>query len=617
MDPRPRLDIRLLGELTVLVDATVVPIPGRQQRALLTLLAFRANHVIPNERLIEALWGPAPPSTAETGLRVSVSKVRRALGESISSRVLITQPGGYLLQLSETESDLGQFRALVAEAGRVDAPTERGLLLSQALSLWRAPPLPGPDYDAVANGEFLRLMELHDLAVGDRIDCDLEIGRHRQLVPELEALVAEAPLRERPHAQLMRALSGSGRQAEALAVYRRLRTRLVDDLGMEPSPELRELERSILAQDRVTIPRQPQTTVDPPERPHRKAVLILAAAAITACAVAVAAAAFSNGREGAARPPEELGTVARLDPQTGSVIGQMPIQARIRVGDGYGTVVVGSEIWVLNSIDHTISRIDEATGVVTETLPAGGDTVEFTYVSGELWVTNPAQNRVSRIDGETGEVVTTIPVGQLPQGIVEADGDLWVANHRGRPSGSVWRIDAETNTVLARIPVGARSFRSGPAWLASAAGSVWVGVPNLSAVVRIDPERNAVVATVPVTDGGVCGQLVADDDAVWIGSGFCGDGALTRIDPRTNEVVARIRSPRWSTVFGGALGFGSLWISTDAGPFEVDPTTNDIVGRLALGGDTVFGGNLATGAGSLWIHDAQDESLIRIDATTP
>ena len=144
MGPQPRLDIRLLGELTVLVDETVVPILGVNNEALLTVLAFRANHVVPNERLIEALWGPAPPSTAETGLRVSVSKVRRALGESISSRVLLTQPGGYLLRLSETESDLG--RLPIARRPRPDGSMPRPSAVCccrRRLSLWRDPPRTG------------------------------------------------------------------------------------------------------------------------------------------------------------------------------------------------------------------------------------------------------------------------------------------------------------------------------------------------------------------------------------------------------------------------------------------------------------------------------------------
>ena len=126
MEPRPRLDIRLLGELTVLVDGRVVPIAGRQQQVLLTLLAFRANQVVAHDRLIEALWGSAPPSTAESGLRVSVSKLRRALGDSDSPRVLVTQPGGYLLRVGENETDLGRFQALVAEASRLEASSRAG-----------------------------------------------------------------------------------------------------------------------------------------------------------------------------------------------------------------------------------------------------------------------------------------------------------------------------------------------------------------------------------------------------------------------------------------------------------------------------------------------------------
>ena len=149
--------------------------------------------------------------------------------------------------------------------------------------------------------------------------------------------------------------------------------------------------------------------------------------------------------------------------------------------------------------------------------------------------------------------------------------------------------------------------------MAAGAGSVWVGVPGIEAVVRIDPKRNAVEAIVPVPDGGVCGQIVADDEGVWVASGFCGDGNLTRIDPSTNQVAAQIASPHWSTVFGAAIGVGSVWINTDGGPFEVDPVTNEVVSRLALAGDPVWGGDLAVGAGSLWIHDGESQSLIRVD----
>ena len=233
---------------------------------------------------------------------------------------------------------------------------------------------------------------------------------------------------------------------------------------------------------------------------------------------------------------------------------------------------------------------------------------------GDIWVTSSAEDTVVRVDGATGEVVTTIPVGELPSGITEADGDIWVANHRGRPSGSVWRIDAATNEVVAKIPVGAQDYRRGPQWISSGAGSVWVGVPNLNAVVRIDTRQNKVVATIPVADGGVCGPLTAGDDAVWVAGGLCGDGTLTRIDPGTNTVVATIRSSRWHTVFGAVPGLESLWVSTDGGPFQLDPDTHRVVGRLAVAGDTLFGGNMTVDGESLWIHDADSQSVLRLAA---
>ena len=611
-----RLDIRLLGDLAVSVDDVPVEIAGRQQRALLTVLAFRANQVVAPDQLIDALWGPTPPPSAAAGLRVSVSKLRRALEPHDSPVRLMTEPGGYVLLLEPSETDVRRFEALIAQAGNASAPAKRRVLLEQALALWRGAPKAGLEYDAGLRAELTRLEELRELAVDDRIDCELILGRHQELVPELEALVAATPLRERRHAQLMRALSLSGRRAEALEVYRRIRTRLVDELGMEPGPELRDLERSILAQDDEPVSRPPAdaSSVPRPKRRRRRRWLLAGSAA----AVAAVVAALTTGRLLAdEQAPQDLGSVARLDPDTGAVLDQLPIRARIQVGDGFGTVAVDDDVWVLNSIDNTVSRIDPESDTMTASVEVGTDTADIALSAGDLWVTNPAQNRVSRVDGGTDEVVGRVPTGLLPQGITEADGDVWVANHRGRPSGSVWRIDPETERVVARIPVGAREYRSGPSWIAEGAGSVWVGVPNLSAVVRIDPATNAVVATIPVPDGGVCGNVFATDEGVWAASGFCGDGALTRIDPLTNTVVARIRSTHWHTVFGGTGGFGSVWITTDGGPFQIDPATNLVMSRLALAGDPAFGGDLAVGAGSLWVHDAGTQTLLRIDVPTP
>ena len=343
MEPGPRLDIRLLGELTVLVDGSVAPIVGRQQQALLTLLAFRANTTVLHERLVDALWGLTPPSTAGASLRVSVSKLRRAIGDSHSPSVLVTQPGGYVLRVGREETDLGRFQSLVAEAGTVSDPEARRTRLSEALTLWRGPPMPGLDDDAVAAGELTRLLELHDLATEDRIDCALELGRAREVLPELTALVADHPLRERPHAQLMRALSRSGRAPEALDVYQSFRTRLADELGLEPSAELRALQRSILAQDE---PPPAAAPVEGDAGPASAATSEVRRRARVRCR----ARGTRRGRDGRRAVVRTrivrrastggAGSVARPDAESGAVLGQLPIQSRTRVGDGFGSVVI-------------------------------------------------------------------------------------------------------------------------------------------------------------------------------------------------------------------------------------------------------------------------------------
>ncbi|SOC57700.1 DNA-binding transcriptional activator of the SARP family [Ornithinimicrobium cerasi] len=606
----------MLGELLVSVGDRPVAIAGRQQRLLLMSLALRANQVASPERLIDALWGPTPPASAAAGLRVSVSKLRRVLASAGAADVLVTRPGGYVLLLEAGRTDLARFEELVAQARATDDHVEREAMLAKALSLWRGPALEGLDHDLVAVAELIRLQELRSLAAEDRVECELALGRHREVVPTLEALITEDPFREGRQGQLMRALNGSGRQSEALDSYRRFRQRLVDETGLEPGAKLRALEQAILLQeepnDQPAVPPGDRPATGKGEQPRTRRPWLVTAAIAVCVAVATAVAAMGWWWPEEPQVRADFGTVARLDPDTGAVLGHVDVIARVGVGDGFGDIVVGDDVWVLNSIDHTVSRIDIEDASVSATVAVGADPVGLALAGGDLWVTSAAENEVVRVDGLTGDVVSRIPVGDLPSGITEADGDIWVANHRGLPTGSVWRIDAVTNQVLAKIPVGARDYRRGPQWISSGAGSVWVGVPNLNAVVRIDARSNKVVGTIPVADGGVCGPVTAGDAAVWVAGGFCGNGSLTRIDPATNTVVASITSSRWHTVFGAVPGFGSLWVNTDRGPFQLEPDTHAVVGRLAVPGDTSFGGNLTVDAESLWIHDAGSQSVLRL-----
>jgi DNA-binding SARP family transcriptional activator len=237
-------DFRVLGPLEAVADGAPVALPGRKPRALLARLLLDAPRVVAVETLVDALWGPRPPASARKVLQVYVSQLRKALGpERIETR-----PPGYLLRASDSEIDLARFTRL-AEAGRAEIdPSRRARVLRDALELWRGPGLV-EFREPFAQAAARRLAELRLLVVEERIEAELELGRHKQLVAELEELVAEEPLRERTRRQLMLALYRSGRQAEALARYREGRRLLVDELGLEPDAGLQELERAILLQD--------------------------------------------------------------------------------------------------------------------------------------------------------------------------------------------------------------------------------------------------------------------------------------------------------------------------------------------------------------------------------
>ncbi len=239
-----RVEFRLLGPLEVVAEGRVVPLDAPKPRALLAILLLRANEAVSRDLLIEELWAGRPPSSATKVLQTYVSQLRRALGRS----VIRTVPSGYELRADAGSFDLHRFEQLVRDA-RAAAPAEANRLLREALSLWRGPALAEFAYESWAQPEIERLEELRLEALQERIESDLALGASAQLVGELELLVGEYPLRERLRAQLMLALYRSGRQADALAAYRDARRALVDALGIEPTLELRQLERRILDQD--------------------------------------------------------------------------------------------------------------------------------------------------------------------------------------------------------------------------------------------------------------------------------------------------------------------------------------------------------------------------------
>ncbi len=251
------LEFRILGPLEVVGGGGPIRLGGPKQRATLAILLLNANRIVSVDGLADHLYAGAAPVTAVTQVQRQISELRKALGTSSG---IETRVPGYVIRLSPGQLDLHRFEALCEEAGRAtelgDARTaaER---LREALALWRGAPLADLAYETFAHAAVERLEDIRLAALEQRIDADLALGRHAELVGELEQLVAENPLRESLRGRLMLALYRSGRQAEALDAYRRTRETLVETLGIEPNPALHELERAILAQDPALDVRRP------------------------------------------------------------------------------------------------------------------------------------------------------------------------------------------------------------------------------------------------------------------------------------------------------------------------------------------------------------------------
>ena len=238
-------DFRILGPLEVEDETGTLLLGGLKQRAVLALLLLEAPKAVSTDRLIDALWTEQPPRTAATSLQNFISQLRKTLGAD----VLVRKPPGYALAIRAEQVDLTRFRHLLATARAVKEAAERAAAIGEALDLWRGPPLADFEFEPFAQPEIARLKEERLAAVEERIDADLEAGRHAEIVGEVESLVNRHPTRERLRAHLMLALYRSGRQTEALGVYQDARRTLVDQLGIEPGRDLQQLHGEILRQD--------------------------------------------------------------------------------------------------------------------------------------------------------------------------------------------------------------------------------------------------------------------------------------------------------------------------------------------------------------------------------
>jgi peptide/nickel transport system substrate-binding protein len=575
------IQFQILGPLEVRIDGVPVPIGGPRQRALLAMLLLSPNRVVSRDRLIDELLDGAPADKSERMLRVQVSRLRRVLeaADGDEPRVIGRAPG-YLLRVEPGELDLEAFEELLAEGERAlkEQDHERASrVLREAEALWRGRPLADLEFERFARIDIERLEELRLTAWEKRIDAELALGRHSMLIAELDALVAEHPLRERPRGQLMLALYRSGRQADALETYRSGRSLLSDELALEPSPALRQLEQSILRQEPGLELPAPESSalatavarplVPPATRATRKAGSAPEGrrrtrkaprglwVAIAAAAVGVVAGVIGLASQGSRALTASPNSVGVIDAGSGSLRAVIPAGGppggiavgagavwetdtaddlllqigpatrsveRIPVGRGPTGVAVGNgEVWVVNQLDHTVSEINPRAFSSVGSFPVGNGAGPVAYGDGSLWVANTIDDTISRINASTG-AVTTIPLAGRPAGIAVSSDGVWVTD---RTSGQLLLVDPRSNQVTQTQEVG-----TDPAGVTIGTGSVWVANTAQRTVSRFDPGTG----TVSVINVGNRPVGVAyGAGAVWAADSL--DGTIARIDPRSNS----------------------------------------------------------------------------------
>lgn len=595
------MDYRILGPLEVFDRERALSLGGSRQRALLALLLLHPNEVLSTDRLLDELWGEQPPESGPKAVQVLVSQLRKALQDgSGAESPLVTRAPGYVMRVAEGELDRDRFESLVEQAGAEKEPEARARLLREALGIWRGPPLADLTYEEFAQPAIARLAEARLAALEARIDADLALGRHSALTGEVDELVTQHPLRERLRGQLMLALYGSGRQADALAVYQDGRRRLVDELGVEPGPELRQLQKQILAQD----PALPAARTEPAgarlasKRPRRRRGL-LALTGVVAVAIAAVVAALVVDENGEAEPIVVTpNSVAVIDPGTNRVVDS------VRVGDSPGPIEASDNaLWVVNINARTLMKIDPAArsvvGSVAVPVSPGRNTppLQLAVVGEEAWVWachltlyrfDPSVHITEELEifRDTGAfppfscAVTAepgtiwAPVDYPKSEIVRVEarpetpafisdrfpaprgersamafgaGSLWLADNEG---GAVRRLDPDTGAIAATIRLG-----DGPTAMAYGAGAIWVASDVGDSVMRIDLRTNSVVRAISVGADPVA--LAVGDDAIWVANS--GDGTVSRIDPATNQVTETIEVGH--RPLGVAVADGLVWVT--------------------------------------------------------
>jgi YVTN family beta-propeller protein len=591
------VEFRVLGPLEVVRDGVTIPLQRPRLRALLALLLLHANEVVSSDRIVDALWGDDPPQNAANAVQTTVSRLRKQLldGDSAVAEMIRTRPPGYVIQLAPDDLDLARFERLVQQgrgALRAGRPEAASQILRDALAIWRGRALADVQYAGPLERECERLEEERLTTLELRIDADLACGRHTALVGELEALVAENPYRERLRGQLMFALYRSGRQAEALAAYQEARRLLVDELGIEPSRALQELERSILRQDlkldeaatddleRARSRRTSDSVPSPRPMPARRAgkrrwLLAGLALPLLAVAVWVATQPFGGSDSPAALARLAPNAVGVIDPETNRLIGQ------VRVGQRPTRLAVGEDAaWVLNADDRTILRVDVDGRRIAHTIGLSGTDQPAGLAAGEgaVWLGRGLLGplSLSRINPSFNEIAQTMQLGRAEEPffaqrwqVAVGHGSIWTVGPR---FGTVLRIDPRAMRIVSRIDVGIE-----PATLSVGEGVVWAG-GSRNIVKRINSRTNEVDREWEVQQGPLA--IATGVEAAWVTA--AGQDVVARIDTVTGTMTT-VQVGDYPTAV--AVGHGSVWVANagDGTLSRIDPETSRIAATIRLG----------------------------------
>lgn len=573
-----------------------------RQRSVLAILLLHRGETLSSDRLIDELWGQRPPADAQTALQQHVSRLRKVLEPHA---LLVTRAPGYALDIAPEQLDLERFRALVEQGrGQLDEAAEAAAqTLRRALALWRGPPLADIATESFAAGATRALEEERLAALETRIDADLACGQHAELVAELRAQVREHPLRERFREQLMLALYRSGRQAEALDVYADARRTLVEELGLEPGPELQRLQQAILAHDTALAAPAPRRRLSAGRRRRVLAAGIAAAVVLVAASLAVGVAlGRDDGGDVATVAAPGEGTIVSLDASTGAV------RRRIPAGRTPSAIAVrNGVVWVVDADTQTVYRLSELSRAV-DTFSTGATPTDIAVGAGSAWVANgrrltkaqfvgPVATEIARLDLTTGTERAEIrlplqdaALSNLVENHVAVRGDaVWAVT----PDFAVVRIEAATGAITARSnAVPAAAVASGPA-------GVWVlGVDG--SVVRLH-ERTAKPIFRTRVPASSIGSIAVGPDAVWVTSPQ--DGTLWRIGGGRTATLGAIELDRG--VSDVIVGRDAIWVANPlAGTLlKVDPERASVERTIDLGG---VPRSLALDGETLWVAFVAD-----------